>query len=401
MIESIMFILLFGLLANKLFSKLKLPGLLGMILVGILLGPHGMKLLDNSIMDNSSQIRSIALIIILLRAGLGLNKEMLKKVGKVSIKMSAIPCLCEGFLILFAAMKILHLPLAEAGMLAFIIAAVSPAVVVPAMIQLKEKKLGIKKGVPILILAGSSIDDIFAITIFTIFLGMGTKKSVSTSITSQLVKIPVEILGGIILGAMAAYVLVLLFKSQVLKNSSLEKLCIVLIAAFAVYTIGQSINVSGLLSVMTIGFILLEKIEKEAKELEKGLNKIWFFAQIFLFVLIGAEVNISVAFGAGLAGIAVIIIGLVGRTIGVMISLAGSHLNTKERFFCSIAYIPKATVQAAIGGIPLASGVASGELILAIAVLAIIITAPLGAIGISVSAPRLLEDDSGSREGVA
>jgi solute carrier family 9B (sodium/hydrogen exchanger), member 1/2 len=399
MIESIMFILLFGLLANKLFSKLKLPGLLGMILVGILLGPHGMKLLDSSIMDNSSQIRSIALIIILLRAGLGLNKEMLKKVGKVSIKMSAIPCLCEGFLILFGAIKILHLPFAEAGMLAFIIAAVSPAVVVPAMIQLKEKKLGIKKGVPVLILAGSSIDDIFAITIFTIFLGMGTKKSVSTSITSQLVKIPVEILGGIILGALAAYVLVLIFKT--LNNSSLEKLCIVLIAAFAVYTIGQSINVSGLLSVMTIGFILLEKIEKEAKELEKGLNKIWFFAQIFLFVLIGAEVNISVAFGAGLAGIAVIIIGLIGRTIGVMISLAGSHLNIKERFFCAIAYIPKATVQAAIGGIPLASGVVSGELILAIAVLAIIITAPLGAIGISTFAPRLLEDDSNGVEEVA
>lgn len=407
MIQSIMLILIFGLLSNKLFTKMKLPGLLGMIITGIILGPYALNLLDVSIVGNqvqrgiSGDIRTIALIIILLRAGLGINKEMLKKVGKVAAKMSAIPCLVEGFTIMFIAHKLLKLPMLEAGMLAFIVAAVSPAVVVPSMLYLKERKLGMLKGVPIIILAGSSIDDIFAITLFTAFLGMSVSSGQSQSLAMQIMKIPIEIIGGILLGAIIAYLLIKLFNLEKIKLSDLEQLAVLIISAFAAKLIGDKIHAAGLLSVMTIGFILLEKACDTAIKLGDRLNKIWFFAQIFLFVLIGAEVNIHVALDAGLIGIIIIAIGLLARTLGVMISLKGSELNMKERIFCAVAYSPKATVQAAIGGMPLAAGVASGELILAVAVLSIIITAPLGAIGINTLAPKLLEDNSKAYKEVA
>jgi NhaP-type Na+/H+ or K+/H+ antiporter len=404
MIKSIVLILLFGFIASKLFAKFKLPGLLGMIIAGIILGPYGLNLLDSVIVGNannagiSGDIRLIALIIILLRAGLGINKEMLKKVGSVSIKMSAIPCLFEGFTIMLIAHKLLKISLPEAGMLAFIIAAVSPAVVVPSMLYLKEKGLGMAKGVPIIILAGSSIDDIFAITLFTACLGMSVNAGQTVSLPLQIIQIPIEIIGGIFIGWIIANILLNIFNSDRIKLSDLEKLVILLISAFSVEIIGNMINVSGLLSVMTIGFIILEKDRTTAKQLENSLNKIWFFAQIFLFVLIGSEVNIYVALDAGLIGLIIIAVGLLGRTIGVLISLKGSNLNMKERVFCAIAYTPKATVQAAIGGMPLAAGAASGELILAMAVLAIIITAPLGAIGIKGFAPKLLEKNDNTEE---
>ena len=391
MIKSIMIILLLGIIVSKIFQKVKLPGLLGMILLGVLIGPHGYELLDQkSILDNSSSIRMLALIIILLRAGLGLDKDTLKRVGKPAIRMSVIPCILEGFTITFAASKLLKLPIIEAGMLGFIIAAVSPAVVVPSMLYLKEKRLGVKKGIPTIILAGASIDDVFAITLFTAFLGMS--KDVGGNILSQIVKIPVEIIGGIFFGVLAGYGLYKVFSLTRLKLSELEKLVILISIALALVTIGDIVHVSGLLSVMTLGFIILEKDKKTALELEGKLNKIWFFAQIFLFVLIGAEVNIKVAAGAGIMGMLVIIIGLIGRSIGVIIALRGSTLNIKEKLFCAIAYMPKATVQAAIGGIPLAAGVSSGGIILAIAVLAIMLTAPLGLIGINLSGPRLLDN---------
>ncbi|MFD3156051.1 cation:proton antiporter [Haloimpatiens sp. FM7330] len=399
MIKSIMLILFLGILLGKLFSKIKLPALLGMIIAGVIVGPYGLNLLDKTIMASSGDIRKIALIIILLRAGLGINKQLLKKVGKVSIKMSAIPCLCEGAVLLFISHKLLHLPILQAGMLAFIIAAVSPAVVVPAMLSLKERKLGTKKGIPIVILAGSSIDDIFAITIFTVFLGMSSNSG--QSIGMQLMKIPVEIIGGILFGIISGYILEKIYNNFESRITELEKLAVLLITAFFLVVIGDLIHVSGLLSVMTLGFILLEKCEKTAKRLESQLNKIWYFAQVFLFALIGAAVNIPVAVNAGIIGIVVILIGLIGRTIGVFIALAGSNLNRKERLFCAIAYSPKATVQAAIGAIPFQMGIPNGELILAISVLAIILTAPLGAIAINSSAPKLLEDNSNDEIEVA
>lgn len=392
MIKSIVLILLLGILANKIFNFIKLPGLLGMILVGILIGPYGFNLLDNSILNNSSDIRMLALIVILLRAGLGLNREILDKVGKIAIKMSAIPCLFEGFTITLVSYKLLHLPFLEAGMLGFIVAAVSPAVVVPSMLYLREKNFGMKKGIPIIILAGASVDDVFAITLFTTFLGLSL--NTKSTISMQLLQIPIQVIGGILIGIAFGYMLYKIYRYKNIKLNDMEKLAILIISALIIVIIGDIINIAGLLGVMTLGFILLEKANDYASSFEKELNKVWFFAQIFLFVLIGAEVNIHVAWKAGLIGALIIFIGLIARSIGVIIALGGSNLNFKEKVFCTVAYSPKATVQAAIGGIPLAMGIESGNLILAIAVLAVIITAPLGAVGIKLLAPVLLEKES-------
>lgn len=388
MIFSILLVLLLGILANKLFTKLRLPGLLGMILVGVVIGPHMGNLLSEEFLSISTDIRNMALILILLRAGLGINKEVLKKVGVTALKMSFIPCLLEGSVITLVGHFLFNMPLYEAGILGFILAAVSPAVIVPAMISMKEKGLGEKRGIATIILAGSSIDDIFAITIFTVFLGLSTSGEVS--IGKELIGIPIEIIGGIVLGLIIGIIIVKVFKK--FKFSILEETFLLVSMGFLIYVIGNLINVSGLLGVMTLGFMILEKSEEKAKLIESSLSKLWFIAQIFLFVLIGAAVNVKVAFGAGAFGIAIIVIGLIGRSIGVIIALLGSNLNRKEKLFTVIAYTPKATVQAALGAVPLASGVASGELILAVAVMAIIITAPLGAIAIKGLAPKLLKE---------
>lgn len=388
MIFSILLVLLLGILANKLFTKLRLPGLLGMILVGVIIGPYVGNLLSEEFLSISTDIRNMALILILLRAGLGINKEVLKKVGVTALKMSFIPCLLEGSVITLVGHFLFHMPLYEAGILGFILAAVSPAVIVPAMISMKEQGLGEKRGIATIILAGSSIDDIFAITIFTVFLGLSTSGGVS--IGKELIGIPVEIIGGILLGLIIGIIIVKFFKK--FKFSILEETFLLVSMGFLIYLIGNLINVSGLLGVMTLGFMVLEKSEEKAKRIESLLSKLWFIAQIFLFVLIGAAVNVKVAFGAGAFGIVIIAIGLIGRSIGVIIALIGSNLNKKEKLFTVIAYTPKATVQAALGAVPLASGVASGELILAVAVMAIIITAPLGAIAIKVLAPKLLKE---------
>lgn len=388
MIFSILLVLLLGILANKLFTKLRLPGLLGMILVGVIIGPYVGNLLSEEFLSISTDIRNMALILILLRAGLGINKEVLKKVGVTALKMSFIPCLLEGSVITLVGHFLFRMPLYEAGILGFILAAVSPAVIVPAMISMKEQGLGEKRGIATIILAGSSIDDIFAITIFTVFLGLSTSGGVS--IGKELIGIPVEIIGGILLGLIIGIIIVKFFKK--FKLSILEETFLLVSMGFLIYLIGNLINVSGLLGVMTLGFMVLEKSEEKAKRIESSLSKLWFIAQIFLFVLIGAAVNVKVAFGAGAFGIVIIAIGLIGRSIGVIIALIGSNLNKKEKLFTVIAYTPKATVQAALGAVPLASGVASGELILAVAVMAIIITAPLGAIAIKVLAPKLLKE---------
>lgn len=388
MIFSILLVLLLGILANKLFTKLRLPGLLGMILVGVIIGPYVGNLLSEEFLSISTDIRNMALILILLRAGLGINKEVLKKVGVTALKMSFIPCLLEGSVITLVGHFLFRMPLYEAGILGFILAAVSPAVIVPAMISMKEQGLGEKRGIATIILAGSSIDDIFAITIFTVFLGLSTSGGVS--IGKELIGIPVEIIGGILLGLIIGIIIVKFFKK--FKFSILEETFLLVSMGFLIYLIGNLINVSGLLGVMTLGFMVLEKSEEKAKRIESSLSKLWFIAQIFLFVLIGAAVNVKVAFGAGAFGIVIIAIGLIGRSIGVIIALIGSNLNKKEKLFTVIAYTPKATVQAALGAVPLASGVASGELILAVAVMAIIITAPLGAIAIKVLAPKLLKE---------
>lgn len=389
MILSIVLIVTLGMIASMFFNKLGLPGLLGMIIVGVIIGPYGLNILAPAILDNASEIRLMALVVILLRAGLGLEKELLRRVGGTAIKMSAIPCLLEGFTIMVVAHVLLALPLAEAGMLGFIVAAVSPAVIVPAMLQLIGQGRGMKRGVPVIILAGASVDDVFAITLFTVFMGIASQAE--QSLVGHIIRLPVQIVGGIVLGALIGLGVAPLVRR--LNASHLEYIGIMLSGAFFVLLVGEHLQIAGLLAVMMLGFILQEKAPKQAERAAKTLGQVWFFAQIFLFVLIGAEVNLVVAWQAGISGLIIIAAGLLARAMGVWLSLTGSDLTGKERLFAILAYTPKATVQAAIGGIPLAMGFDSGAIILAIAVLAVVITASLGAIAIKSMAPRLLTQD--------
>ena len=390
MAESLAIILILGLPANKLFEKFKVPGLLGMLILGIIIGPYGFNLLQVDMINISADLRKIALIIILLRAGLGINKKDLKKVGSTALKMSCIPGLIEGIFIALASVKLLDFSFIQGGILGFIIAAVSPAVVVPSMLKLIENNMGADKGIPTLILAGASIDDVFAITILSTFLGLYSGAHMNIGI--QLLSIPVSILLGAIAGAIIGFILIKIFRKHHMRDT---KKVLLIIGLSILLTelenlLKTKIQIASLLGVMTIGFILVEKTYSVGKRLAIKFNKIWVFAEILLFVLVGAQVNIGVAVEAGIIGILIILIGLLGRSIGVLISVLGTEFSWKERLFCIISYIPKATVQAAMGAVPLSLGVESGDVILAIAVLSILITAPLGAIGINYSAEKLL-----------
>lgn len=390
MATSLAIIILLGLLSNTLFAKIKLPGLLGMIILGMIIGPYGLNILQPEIISISADFRKIALIIILLRAGFGINRDDLKKVGAPALRLSCIPGLIEGFFIAFASVKFLGFTFVQGGILGFIIAAVSPAVVVPSMLGFMERGVGTDKGIPTLILAGASIDDVFAITIFSTFLGLYSGKQMNIGV--QILSIPISIILGILLGIVIGYFMVRIFKKYHIRDTKKVLMIIgssILLTALETL-LKNKIEIAALLGVMTIGFIILEKLPKVGKRLAIKFNKIWVFAEILLFVLVGAQVNTKVALHAGAVGIIVIVIGLIGRSIGVMLSLIKTNLNFKEKLFCVISYIPKATVQAAMGAIPLFLGVQGGELMLAIAVLSILVTAPLGAIGISVSAEKLL-----------
>lgn len=393
MAVSLAIIIILGLPAKKLFEKMKLPGLLGMLIVGVIIGPSGLNLLEKDMLNISGDLRKIALIIILLRAGLGIQLEDLKKVGGTALRLSFIPCLIEGFLIAFISIKLLNFSFIQGGLLGFIIAAVSPAVVVPSMLELMHKNLGTKKGIPTLILAGVSVDDVVAITIFSGFLG--SYGGAHMNITKQLFNIPLSIILGILLGVVVSFILLFIYKKFSMRDTKkvLFMLGFALLITEFKSLLHLKLEIASLLGVMVIGFIIIEKMPSVGTRLASKFNKIWVFAEIFLFVLVGAQVNINVAIKAGKVGAFIILIGLVGRSLGVLISVAGTNLNWKERIFCVIAYTPKATVQAAMGAVPLSFGVASGDVILAIAVLSILITAPLGAIGIHVSARRLLRNE--------
>lgn len=391
MLLSLSIIIIFGSLFYVIFEKVRLPGLLGMLILGIITGPYGLNVLNPMLLSISAELRMIALIIILLRAGLGIKKDTLIKVGRPALLLSFLPGIMEGATILVVSSLVLGLDFVDAGMLGFIIAAVSPAVVVPSMLKLMNEGKGEEKGITTLILAGASIDDVVAITIFTSFLGLYGGKQFM--ILTQVTNILVAIFLGIMIGVLSGYALIWLFKKVRMRDT--KKVLFLLAAGFLLVTLekeaGHIIEVAGLLGVMTIGFVLLQKIPLVGQKLAIKLNKIWVFAELLLFVLVGAQVNIHVAREAGPLGIAIILIGVIARSLGVYLSLIKSNLNIKEKIFCMIAYSPKATVQAAIGGVPLAMGVITGDVILAIAVLAIIITAPLGAIGIRVAGERLLE----------
>lgn len=391
--ESLAIIILLGIIVSMSFEKIKLPGLLGMLILGIAIGPYGLNLLSEEILDISIDLRMIALIVILLRAGLGIEKDNLKLIGKPALRLSFIPGLFEGFTVAFLSMGLLNFTFIQGGILGFILAAVSPAVVVPSMIGLMDKGYGKKKAIPTMILSGASIDDVFAITIFTTFLGL--YKNINTNIFLEIIKIPLTIILGIVIGIILAYIILFIFKK--IKFNKNQKILIVLSISilfnFLEGILENKIGIASLLGIMTLGFIITNKDRKLGEELSKSLDNIWSFSQLLLFVLIGGAVNIKAAVGGFKLGLIIIFIGLIGRSIGVWVSLLGTNLNKKEKLFSVISYIPKATVQAAIGGVPLAMGVESGELILAIAVISILVTAPLGSIGIKLTGEKLLTKD--------
>ncbi len=390
---SVAIIILLGLLASKLFNRIKLPGLLGMLILGIVIGPYGFNLIDKAIMAISGDLRAIALIIILLRAGFGIHMESLRKVGMSAVKMSFIPDVVEGLTVMFVSHYLLGLPLIEAGMLGFVIAAVSPAVIVPQMLSFIKRRMGTGKGIPLIILTGASVDDVVSITIFSIFLGMYGGQQVNYLVS--VLSIPLQFILGILLGLVIAVILIYLFKRFNIRNT--EKTLIILASAIILKNLGDVLStwvpIAALVGVMVIGFVILEKMPELGMQLSSKFDKIWIFAEILLFVLVGAQVNIYLAASFALVGLTIIIIGLAARSAGVYLALAGSNLNLQEKIFCIIAYMPKATVQAAIGAIPLSMGVASGQEILAIAVIAILFTAPLGAMGVSWYGEKALKVD--------
>jgi NhaP-type Na+/H+ or K+/H+ antiporter len=390
---SLALIVVLGLAADIVFRKFKLPGLVGMLIVGVLVGPHVVGLMRPEMMAVSADFRRIALIVILLRAGFELRRDTLHRVGKTALIMSAFPAIMEIAAVMAVAPYFLKLTLLEAIILGTILAAVSPAVVVPLMIDFMERGKGAKKGIPTMILAASSVDDVFVIVLFTIFLGMYGGHKVN--IAWQLAGIPISVILGIIVGLIPGYLLYRLFLKYDWQPP--RRTLLVMGTSICLMWLEEAahgiVPIAALLGVMAIGFIILEKEENVAHIISQKLKRLWVFAELLLFVLVGAQVNVSVAWKAGAAGLAVIFIGLVARSLGTYVSVLGTDYNWKERLFCVVAYIPKATVQAAIGAVPLEAGVAGGEVILAVAVLSILVTAPLGAIGIMLMGEPILEEE--------
>ena len=379
MLTSIAMILLLGLLLGWIFSKLKLPSLMGMVLVGIILGPYALNLMDESILRISGELRQIALVIILTRAGLSLNVSDLKKVGRPAILMCFVPACIEMLGTVIFAPILLGVSVLEAAVIGSVIAAVSPAVIVPRMIRLIEEGYGKSKSIPQLILAGASVDDVFVIVVFTAFTGLAATGAMSVNTFLQ---IPISIVLGIILGGCVGAVLILFFKKCHIRDS--VKVLIILSISFLLLEFENRfegyIPISGLLAIMSMGIIIKQKYEALALRLSTKYNKLWLGAEVFLFVLVGAAVDLRYVASAGVSAIILIFGALLFRMIGVAVSLIKTDLTEKERLFCMMAYTPKATVQAAIGAIPLSMGLACGNIVLTVAVLSILITAPFGAI---------------------
>ncbi|RKY81543.1 sodium:proton antiporter [candidate division KSB1 bacterium] len=392
-------LILFSLLVDWIARRINIPGLVGMLFVGTIMGPYALNMLKPGLLDVSSDLRMIALIVILLRAGFELSKQTLKRVGSRALLLSAIPAFFEGVTITFVAPHFINLTYMESAILGSIIAAVSPAVVVPLMIHFIEKKRGTGQGIPTLILAASSVDDVFVIVVYSVLIGFYTGAKVNIAL--KLASIPVSILLGIGIGLGAGLLLYRLFDR--FNPRATKRLLIILGASIVLVAVEpvmeKFIPFAALLAVMAMGTIILERNEYMAHEISSRLSKVWVFAEILLFTLVGAQVDVHVALKAGLAGSAIIGIGLIARSIGTYTCLLRSPFSIKERIFIVISYIPKATVQAAIGGAPLmamkAAGMdtAPGELILAIAVLSIILTAPIGAWAISFVGNRVLKSE--------
>jgi len=392
---SIALIIILGLVGDYLFRLVKLPGLIGMLIAGMLAGPYVLNLMAPEMIKVSGEFRKIALIIILLRAGFELRRDTLNRVGRAALIMSCVPAVFEIVGVALVAPCWLGITRLEAVILGSILAAVSPAVVVPLMIDFMDRGRGTDKGIPTLILGASSVDDVFVIVLFTVFLGM--YGGGEANLVFKLSEIPISIALGIALGLITGYLLYLLFKKYDWRppKRTLIVLGVAILLTWLEKTCKKAVPIASLLGVMAIGFIILEKSEPIAHIISQKLKKLWVFAELLLFVLVGAQVNIHVAWKAGVAGALVVMVGLIFRSVGTYLSLVGTPLDLREKLFCVVAYIPKATVQAAIGAVPMAAGVASGEMILAVAVLSILLTAPLGAIGIKLIGERIL--DQGER----
>lgn len=389
MLLSVALILLCGMGMSWICKKLKLPGLLGMLLTGIVLGPYVLNLLDENLLNISSELRKMALIIILMRAGLGLDISGLKKIGRPAVMMCFVPASFELLGMLVLAPRLLGLSVLEAAILGSVLAAVSPAVVVPRMVRLMEEGYGTEKGIPQLILAGASVDDVYVIVLFTTFSGIMQGKSVSVM---SFLNIPISIILGMIIGLLAGWLLAQYFEKVHIRDT--VKVLILLSISFLLVVaedhMTTAITFSALIAVMFLGVGLQKYREVAVKRIAVKCGKMWVAAEVFLFVLVGATVNIGYLSHVGLKAVVLICGALIFRMTGVFVCLLGTDMNGKEKLFTMMAYTPKATVQAAIGGIPLALGFACGDVVLTVAVLAIVLTAPLGAFAIDSSYKKFL-----------
>lgn len=389
MLNSIAYIIIFGLVGSLIFKKLNLPPLIGMLIAGIVIGPNFLNLLDSSLLAISPSIRKVALIIILTRAGLGLDLNSLKRNGRPAFLLSFIPATFELVAIIIFAPLFFPISYLEAAILGTVLAAVSPAVIVPRMLKLKEEGY---KDIPEMILAGASIDDIYVIVLFTTFTGLAIGNDVSFF---AYINIPISIILGILIGIISALIINVLFKY--LKLDSILKVFVVLAFSFILVSIednlSSAITFSSLIAIMSIG-ITLSKINRPlTKELSRIYAKLWTIGEIFLFVLVGAIVNLKYAYNIGILALTLTIIGLLFRMLGTFTCLLKTKFNVKEKLFCMMAYLPKATVQASIGPLALAMGLNCGELVLSFAVLSIIFSAPLGAILIDKTYKKMLVKD--------
>ncbi len=398
MLTSLAFIFLVGLSMAAICQKIKLPRIIGMLITGIVLGPYVLDLLDPSILSISADLRQMALIIILLKAGLSLNIEDLKKVGRPAIMMSCVPASFEILGFFLCAPYILGIDRISAAVMGSVLAAVSPAVVVPRMVTLMEKGYGTQKSIPQMIMAGASCDDIFVIVLFTTFTGMAQGGSANFM---DFLNIPISIILGIVLGAVTGYLLSWFFETAYARKHYVRnsmKVIIVLGISFLLMAIETWLEgivaVSGLLAIVSMACVIkLKSTSFVSKRLSEKFGKLWLAAEVLLFVLVGAAVDIRYTLDAGVAAILMIFVALLFRSVGVLVCMLKTPLSKKERLFCVIAYLPKATVQAAIGSVPLAMGLPCGQIVLSVAVLAILITAPLGAIGIDCTYQKFLQKE--------
>lgn len=396
MLVSLAYILLLGLLLGQIFEKLKLPSLLGMLITGVVLGPYVLNVISPTLMNISVELRQIALVIILLRAGLALDFRELRQVGRTALLLCFLPACFEIVGMVFLAPLFLGVSMIDAAIMGAVVAAVSPAIIVPRMLRLMEQGRGTRRGVPQMIMAAGSVDDVFVIVLFTLFTGVAMDGEVKAL---QVLSIPISIVLGVGMGLLAGYLMHLFFKRCRVRTTVkvLVMLSVAFLLLYVEVIVDDIVPFSGLLAVMFMGVSLLRFAYKEAKDVSPSFSKLWIAAEVILFVLVGSMLDLQYAWSAGLPIVCLVLSCMLIRVLGVYLCTLGSVLIMKERLFCMIAYLPKATIQAAIGGLPLAMGLPCGQIVLTVAVLSIVISAPLGALGIDWASKYLLSSDSQER----